>query len=74
MSIYAYYVWGLQDDRKTGSAKRLIDTVVLTLENDLQFELVDEYCSGEETDAAIRARLGNGALSGRYRWLYQQTR
>lgn len=74
MSIYAYHVWGLQDDRKAASAKRIMDDVVLTLENDLQFAVVDEYCSGEEIEPALRARLGNGALSARYRWLYQQTR
>ena len=74
LSIYAYYVWGLQDDRKAASAKRIMDDVVLTLENVRQFELVDTYCSSEETAAAMRARLGDGALSARFRWLYEQTR
>ncbi|MDB2576233.1 hypothetical protein N9Z54_03395 [Planctomycetota bacterium] len=74
LSIYAYYVWGLQDDRKAASAKRIMDDVVLTLEDDRQFELVDTYCSSEETAAAMRARLGDGALSARFRWLYEQTR
>ena len=74
MSIYAYYVWGLQDDRKAASAKRIMDEVVVTLENDLQFSVVEENCSGEETEPALRARLGNGVLAARYRWLYEQTR
>lgn len=74
MSIYAYFVWGKQDDRKLASAKRIMDDVVLFLDNDLQFSLVDEYCSSEETEATLRARLGQGALAARYRWLYEQTR
>ena len=74
MSIYAYHVWGKQDDRKLASAKRIMDDVVLFLDNDLQFSLVDEYCSSEETEAVMRARLGQGALAARYRWLYEQTR
>ncbi|MBL6756890.1 MAG: hypothetical protein ISQ11_10810 [Planctomycetes bacterium] len=74
MSIYAYYVWGLQDDRKAASAKRIMDEVVVTLENDVQFSVVEENCSGEETEPALRARLGNGVLAARYRWLYEQTR
>lgn len=73
-SIYAYYVWGQQDDRKLATAKKLIDDVVVFLENDLQFSDVDQDCNDEEGDATYRRRFGNGVLSSRYRWLLQRTR
>ena len=51
-----------------------MDDVLLFLDNDLQFSLVDENCSDEEGDAAFRDRLGAGVLAARYRWLYERTR
>ncbi|MEM9800796.1 MAG: hypothetical protein AAGA20_10765 [Planctomycetota bacterium] len=73
-SIYAYYVWGQQDDRKLATAKKVIDDVLVFLENDVQFSKVDEICSSDDEDPAIRRRLGDGVLSARYRWLYDRTR
>ena len=67
MSIYAYYVWGQSNDLKLATAKKVMDDVLLFLENDRQFSTVDENCSDEEGDAAFRDRLGAGVLAARYR-------
>jgi len=73
MSIYAYYVWGQSNDLKLATAKNVLDDMLGFLENDLQFSAVDTSCTEDETDEDARKRLGSGALSARYRWLYERT-
>ena len=67
MYIYGLYVWSQEDSAKLESAKKQIGNVAVEAGSD--FATVNEFCDADDTEEALRGRLGNRVLQDRYRWL-----
>ena len=71
MEMYSLYSWGKTDARKLDSAKSSMEGFVTFLAGDTSFATVEQWCTTEEdTPADVKARLGEGVLQERYRWLH----
>ncbi|MCP3918266.1 MAG: tetratricopeptide repeat protein [bacterium] len=68
MIAYTYYAWSKQDSRKLDSAQKQLAVIESEMEEP-NFAQIDGFCMGEETEPALRGRLGEGVLQSWYRWL-----